>query len=84
MEQNLTANLYRQLTRVHIARGRSHKAVRFTHSESNRDLDRLSTLKMAVLYVKATYADEENLKHFLKSLFGWGKTGIEVCRAVCS
>ncbi|KAF7535421.1 hypothetical protein G7054_g5369 [Neopestalotiopsis clavispora] len=40
----------------------------------------VTNLKMAVLYVRATYADEENLKDFLKSVFGWGKTGIEWTR----
>lgn len=34
---------------------------------------------MAVLYVRATYAEEENLKSFFKSMFGWGETGVEVC-----
>lgn len=35
---------------------------------------------MAVLYVRATYAEEENLKSFFKSMFGWGETGVEWTR----
>ncbi|KAI0182697.1 hypothetical protein EV127DRAFT_448985 [Xylaria flabelliformis] len=35
---------------------------------------------MAVLYVRATYAEEDNLKRFLLGLFGWGNYEIEWTR----
>lgn len=33
---------------------------------------------MAILYVRATYTEEENLKKFFLGLFGWGNFGVEV------
>ncbi|KAI0867319.1 hypothetical protein GGS24DRAFT_485982 [Hypoxylon argillaceum] len=35
---------------------------------------------MTVLYVRATYAEEDNLRRFLMELFGWGNYGIEWAR----